>query len=231
MSTIRVRIPSRFNASVACWEGEIEDTGNTARNLGNAVLEALKQGADMSGANMSGADMFGANMSGADMSGADMSGADMSGADMSGANMSGANMSRANMSRANMSGAYMSGANMSGAIGAELPIARTRILPEGSLIGWKQLHSGIIAKLRIPEGAKRSHAFGRKCRAEFAEVLELWTPEGTPAPFGVSQHDVSFRYEVGKTVRPSTPFSEDWQEECEPGIHFYITRLEAENHT
>lgn len=139
-------------------------------------------------------------------------------------------MSGADMSRANMSGANMYGADMSGAMGAELPIARSRILPEGSLIGWKQLRSGIIAKLRIPEGAKRSHAFGRKCRAEFAEVLELWTPGGTPAPLGVSQHDVSFRYEVGKIVRPSTPFSENWEEECAPGIHFFITRLEAENY-
>jgi hypothetical protein len=39
-------------------------------------------------------------------------------------------------------------------------------------------------KLRIPAAARRSSATGRKCRAEFAEVLEV-----IGAEFGVSQHD------------------------------------------
>ena len=86
---------------------------------------------------------------------------------------SGANLSGAYLSGAYLSGAYLSGANLSGAKDAEFAIASTRILPDGDLIGWKKCNGGIIVKLRIPEAAKRSHSFGRKCRAEFADVTYL----------------------------------------------------------
>ena len=144
-------------------------------------------------------------------------------ANLSGANLSGANLSGANLSRANLSGANLSGADLSRAKDADRAIAMTRILPEGTIIGWKKLQDGVIAKLLIPEYAKRTHAFGRKCRAEFAEVLELFGAE-----VGYSQHDPMFAYRVGDVVRPKNAFSDDWQEECASGIHFFITRLEAE---
>ena len=157
-------------------------------------------------------------------SGANLSGAYLSGANLSGAYLSGAYLSGANLSGANLSGAYLSGANLRGAKDADTAIAMTRILPEGTLIGWKKLRGGVIAKLLIPEYAKRSHAFGRKCRCEFAEVLELHGAE-----VGYSQHDPKFVYRVGDVVKPDA-WSEDWQEECANGIHFFITRLEAENY-
>ena len=140
------------------------------------------------------------------------------------ANLRDANLRGANLSGANLSVAYLSDANLSDAKGADTAIAMTRILPEGTLIGWKKLRNGVIAKLMIPESAKRSHAFGRKCRAEFAEVLELHGAE-----VGYSQHDSTFVYRVGDVVKPDL-WSEDWQEECANGIHFFITRLEAENY-
>ena len=34
----------------------------------------------------------------------------------------------------------------------------------------------------------------------------------------------------GATVNPTLPFSDNWQEECESGIHFFITKIEAENY-
>jgi hypothetical protein len=131
----------------------------------------------------------------------------------------------ANLSRANLSGADLSRANLSGATGAELTIAKTRILPdEGAIIGWKKCRGDVIVKLLIPAEAKRSHAFGRKCRAERVEVLEVFGAE-----FGLSMHDATTVYRKGEVVRPDS-FSEDWQDECAPGIHFFITRLEAENY-
>ena len=158
----------------------------------------------------------------ADLSGADLSGANLSWADLSGATLSGANLSGAYLSGAYLSGAYLSGANLSraylsGAQNADLAIAQTRILPDGDLIGWKKLANGVIAKLRIPEDAKRSHAFGRKCRAEYAIVIE---------GDGFSQHDSSFKYTPGATVRPDD-FDPDWTRECAGGIHFFITKEEA----
>jgi hypothetical protein len=144
---------------------------------------------------------------------------------LSDANLSGAYLSGANLRDANLRDANLSGANLSDAKCAELAIAKTRILPEGDLIGWKKCAHGVIVKLRIPETAKRSHAFGRKCRAEYADVLEV---VGADAAFTYA-HGPCTEYRVGERVMPDS-FSEDWQDECSNGIHFYISRIEAENH-
>ncbi len=80
----------------------------------------------------------------------------------------------------------------------------------------------MIVKLRIPADARRSHAFGRKCRAEFADVLEV-----IGAEIGISKHDGKTEYRVGQRVTPDA-FDANWADECSNGVHFFITRLEAE---
>ncbi|MGL4232670.1 MAG: pentapeptide repeat-containing protein [Casimicrobium sp.] len=172
------------------------------------------------------ADLSGADLSGANLSGANLSGANLYGADLSGANLSGANLSGANLSGANLSGANLSGANLSGAIGSSLAVSKTRILPDGDLIVWKKCRDGVLVKLRVPAHAKRSHAFGRKCRCSEAIVLEIIGGE-----FATSIHDKSFVYRLGETVFPEQPFCENWQDECASGIHFYITEEEARAHS
>ena len=195
-------------------------------NLGGAYLGgAYLRGANLGGANLSGAYLRGANLRDANLRDAYLGGANLRGANLGGANLSGANLRDANLGGAYLGGAYLRGANLGGAKGAELAIAKTRILPEGDLIGWKKCARGVIVKLRIPEAAKRSHAFGRKCRAEYADVLEII---GADAAF-TDAHGPRTEYRVGERVMPDS-FSENWQDECSNGIHFYITRLEAENH-
>ena len=134
----------------------------------------------------------------------------------SGANLSGAYLSRANLYRANLSGAEIDYNSVA--------FQQTRILPEGQIIGWKKCRNNVIVKLSIPAEAKRSHAFGRKCRAEFADVIEIFG-----ADKAVSNYDNKATYEVGKRIYPDC-FDEDWQDECSNGIHFFITRIEAENY-
>jgi hypothetical protein len=95
----------------------------------------------------------------------------------------------------------------------------TLITPEGDIIGYKKLANGVICKLLIPAGAKRHNATGRKCRAEYAVVLE---------GEGRSAHDANSIYKIGETVRPTQPFDENRWNECAPGIHFFLTRGEAE---
>ena len=158
-----------------------------------------------------------ANLSGADLSRANLSRAYLSRAYLYRAYLSGANLSGADFSRADLYGA-----NLSNAQNAEIVIAITRILPDGDLIGWKKCRDDVIVKLRIPSDAKRSSAFGRKCRAEFADVLEVI---GTDV--GIGKHDGKTEYRVGQRVMPDK-WDDNWQEECSHGIHFYITRLEAE---
>ena len=148
-----------------------------------------------------------------------LSSADLSRADLSRANLSGANLSGADLSRADLSGASLSGIK-----NADMVIARTRILSEGDLIGWKKCKNNVIVKMQIPSDAKRSHAFGRKCRAEYVKVLEV-----IGAEVGIAQHDDKTEYRKGEIVKPDS-FDENWQEECAPGIHFFITRIEAENY-
>ena len=118
----------------------------------------------------------------------------------------------------------MSGANLSRILNATLSLARTIIVPNGELIVWKKCRNEIIVKLRIPSEAKRSNAHTRKCRAEFAEVLE--TSNGLSA---VSLHDNYFIYTVGETVRCLT-WEENRHIECGGGIHFYLTEDEAKAH-
>jgi hypothetical protein len=93
-------------------------------------------------------------------------------------------------------------------------------LPEGELIGWKKLQGDTICKLKIPVEAKRiGGLLGRKCRAEFAIVLE---GEGE----GLHNGHV---YKVGEKVVPDK-FDPNPLVECSHGIHFYITKMEAEAH-
>ena len=121
--------------------------------------------------------------------------------------------------------ADLRGADLRGAKNlSPLLVAQLAVLPdEGDVIGWKKCQDNVIVKLRIPADVKRSNATGRKCRAERAEVLEV-----IGAAVGVSDWDSSFVYRVGETVTPTDAFDEDRFCECAPGIHFFITRAEAE---
>jgi hypothetical protein len=216
-------------------------------SLSEAVTAAVKARANLAGANLAGAYLAGANLAGAYLAGANLAGANLAGAYLAGANLAGANLEGAYLAGANLEGAYLAGANLEGAYlagaylaganlegaylagaylarakGASLAIAQTRILPAGEIIGWKKLAEGKVAKLKIPADSERSHAFGRKCRAEFAVVLEI--SEGKS---GFSMHDSAFKYVVGETVKCAN-WDKDWTNECGGGIHFFITKEEAE---
>jgi len=201
------------------------------------VLAAVTAKKSLSFANLSSADLCFADLSSADLRFADLSSADLRFADLSYANLSSADLryadlrfanlcfadlSFANLCFANLSSANLSSADLSSADLRKLYATRT-ILPEGDLIGYKKLLGGTICKLRIPAAAKRVGGLvGRKCRAEFAVVLE---------GEGFSRHDPTFKYVVGETVRPKGAFNDSLVSECESGIHFFITRQEAEDYS
>ena len=175
-----------------------------------APMSYLRE-ADLRGANLSGADLRGANLSGADLSGADLRWADLRWADLRGADLR----------EAYLSGANLSGANLSGA--KNVPnMPWTIIVPEGELIVYKKVSNG-VAKLRIPVTALRSNATTRKCRASKAFVLEC--PEKAHALY-----DKAFAYNVGCYVEPKEPFDTNRWNECGSGIHFFLTREEAEQY-
>lgn len=88
------------------------------------------------------------------------------------------------------------------------------------MIGYKKLKNGIICKLEIPKGAVVFGINGTKFRTNIAKVLE---------GEGVSQHDNSFVYKKGKTVRVDN-FNLHYNAECASGIHFFKTKKEAKNY-
>lgn len=195
-----------------------------------AILE--KYGRDcLRRAGLSDANLRGANLSGADLSYAILSQANLNGADLSGADLRCADLWSADLWSANLRGANLRGANH-----VKLSIAKTSILPdEGDIIGWKKAWIGdipatpVIVKLLIPADAQRSNATGRKCRASTARVLDLQDKQGKSLPpdtTAYSGHDTDFTYKKGETIHVEDFDTNRWNE-CAPGIHFFITRIEA----
>ena len=119
----------------------------------------------------------------------------------------------------------------------------------GEFIGWKKVwivipdeHSvcrrigTAIVKLQITENAKRSSAFGRKCRCSEAMVLDIIPNKEAIKSLSevalmrfCSSQDIHFEYRLGDIVKVDD-FDEDRTHECAPGIHFFITRKEAEDY-
>lgn len=111
----------------------------------------------------------------------------------------------------------------------------------GSFIGYKKADGivngaskcPVIVVLEIPETAKRSSAFGRKCRCSEAKVLRIETLDGKIVDSSVKAEStwcMGFFYEVGSTVKPIDMFDPDRFYECSSGIHFFLNRQEAVNY-
>ena len=204
------------------------------------------RGANLRHANLLGADLrhaclLGADLRYAELCGANLCGADLCGADLFRANLRGANLYDACLCDANLYGACLLGADLRyaelcGANLSELTVAQTSILPdEGDIIGWKkawtdnEMPPTVIVKLLIPSDAQRLNATGRKCRASTARVLDLQDRQGNSLPpdaTAYSSFDPDFTYKKGETVHVEDFDTNRWNE-CAPGIHFFITRIEA----
>lgn len=177
--------------------------------------------------------LHGANLRFADLSDADLHGADLSDANLSDANLCGADLRGACLLGADLRYVHLYSAKLS-----ELTVAQTSILPdEGDIIGWKKAYvddaiddaTPVIVKLLIPADAQRSNATGRKCRASKARVLDLQDKQGNSLPpdtTAYSRYDTDFTYKKGETVHVEDFDTNRW-DECAPGIHFFITRIEA----
>ena len=166
------------------------------------------------------ADLRDANLRGADLSGADLSYADLSSADLRDAYLIGADLRGADLRGADLHCADLRGADLSGVIG----LVTFKMCPEvGQFIGFKKVNGSIITLL-IPADAKRVNAYGsRKCRAEFAYVLRVDGPT-----HALTAHN-GFVYPTSGLVTPDS-FDPDPRVECSHGIHFFITRQEAEEY-
>lgn len=201
---------------------DLSDTDLRNVNLHHALLIH----ADLCNADLSCAIINAANLSYADLSGANLCYTNLRNANISDANLCGANLSGANLSRANLRGT-----DLSKLIYDEDTAFYALQCPEtGSFIGYKKAH-GYIVELEILADAKRSSATSRKCRCSAAKVLSITTISGksTKVKEIASNRDSNFVYRVGEIVRVDC-FDENRWNECSTGIHFFITRSEAERY-
>jgi len=174
---------------------------SAALSVRDAVLDAVKQRKSLPGAYLHGADLRGADLRGANLQGADLWGAYLQGADLR-------------------------SAYLQDALGAESALARVQFIPEtGSFEAWKKCRNGVIVKLLIPEDAQRSHGAERKARASKAIVLEVF---GAQTGESCGSFEV-VEYRKGETVIPDKWDNDRWNV-CSHGIHFFLTRIEAEEH-
>ena len=160
-------------------------------------------------------------------------------ANLRGANLRGANLLGADLSFANLRGANLRFANLRGAKNIpEIACERLTIVPEsGSFIGYKKAYTeanshgvgNVIVELEIAADAKRSNGTGRKCRCSKAKVISITDGMGETFDTAYSKYDYRFKYAVGETVEVAD-FDDNRWKECAPGIHFFITRAEAENY-
>ena len=206
------------------WSADLRSADLRSADLRGADL----RGADLNGADLGGANLGGANLGDADLSGADLRSAYLSGANLSGADLRGADLGDADLRDAYLGGAYLGDADLSGAQYNEKTSFLAFVCPEeGDFIAWKRVGE-VIVKLRIPSESRRSSATSRKCRCEFAEVLELQNLDGTTYKDDkvVNDNYVETIYKVGEIVHPDSWDDNRWNE-CSNGIHFVMTRDEA----
>lgn len=164
----------------------------------------------------------------ADLRGANLRGANLSGADLRRANLREADLREANLRRANLRGANLYGANLSGAKNTELALAQIQFIPEtGAFEGWKKCRNGAIVRLLIPAAAKRSHGTERKCRASSVKTLACFDSKGKKIAKAVSAFSERVVYVPGKLTRADKWDDDRWNT-CSHGIHFFLTRAEAE---
>lgn len=203
----------------------------------DCLYDADLRYADLRGANLRDAYLGCACLRDADLGHADLRDAYLGDADLRYADLRGADLRGADLSDADLRYADLSDADLRDANHVQLSIAKTSILPdEGDIIGWKKayvdgtmLPKSVIVKLLIPSDAQRSNATGRKCRASTARVLDLQDKQGNSLPpdtMAYSGHDTDFTYKKGETVHVEDFDTNRWKE-CAPGIHFFITRIEA----
>ncbi len=201
------------------------------------LSDADLRGADLRNASLCHTNLKGADLRDADLRYADLSDADLRGADLRNASLCHTNLKGADLRDADLRGADLRGADLHRAYDAQLSIAKTSILPdEGDIIGWKKAWTDnempltpVIVKLLIPSDALRSNATGRKCRASTARVLDLQDKQGNSLPpdtTAYSSYDADFTYKKGETIHVENFDTNRWNE-CAPGIHFFITRIEA----
>lgn len=161
-------------------------------------------------------------------------------ADLGGANLRGAKFSCVNFCGANLRGADLCDLNLKNIKGiSRLPVELQTCPPSGSFEAWKKgrlyqctevVGDQCIIKLKIPWFARRTATINsRKCRAELAFVLAIYDKDGKSVErcYNSIFQKRRILYKVGEFVH-SRNYDASFTKECSNGIHFFMTKEEAE---
>jgi hypothetical protein len=206
------------------WLDSNEKEGKCANLSGADLTGANLYLVNLTGADLTSADLTSANLSGANLSYADLTSADLSGADLSDANLRCANLTGAILTGANFTCANLTGVDLTDTILDEKEQCRKGITLTEPMIGYKKSDEGKIITLEIPIGAKVFSINNDKRRTNKAKVIDMQGETELS-----SWYNTDFKYHVGDEI-DITDFNERYNVECGAGIHFFLTREEAEKY-
>ena len=198
-------------------------------DLRNADLEAADlRAADLRYADLRNADLRFADLRHTDLRAVNLRAADLRNADLEAADVEHANLSRADLGHANLRNANLRDANLRNANLEDVALPHFQICPQvGSFRAYKKVYSNtfvgveLVIEVEIPADAKRtSSLIGRKCRASHAITR-------TEDVHHYSNHSLGTIYKTGEVTRADA-YDDDIRVECTHGIHFFMTREEAE---
>jgi uncharacterized protein YjbI with pentapeptide repeats len=174
-----ITITHRWNQRVL-WQGE-------AASVKNAVLTAIKTGADLTGADLRGAVLRDAVLRGAVLRGADLTGADLRGAVLRDAVLRGADLTGADLRGADLTGVVLTGADLTDAVlrgadlrGADLTGADLFRLPTGET--WAEYLTETVPALLTAGG---------KSLESFADAWQCHSWDNCPMAHAFSTTDLS----------------------------------------
>ena len=150
--------------------------------------------------------------------------ADLTGADLTYTDLTGVRLFGANLTDADLTGTYLTFADLTDTILDEKEQCRKGIVLTEPMIGYKKSDEGKIITLEIPIGAKVFSINGNKRRTNKVNVIDMQGETELS-----SCYDASFKYHVGDEIEIKD-FDERYNVECSTGIHFFLTRKEAEKY-
>lgn len=225
-----------YLANASLYRAKLDHANLYAADLTKANLS----GAFLANANLSNACLLNARLCDTYLIGANLDNADLRDADLIHAHMQhsclnadlgGANLRSADLCDAILDNAILTNANLQGTMlynmlyntkGSLIEYRKGKILTE-DIIGYKKCKFNVIVTLLIPRGSIVFSINGHKCRTNRAKVIAI---DGADRAYSKYKY---MTYYVGDEFN-IYDFNLQYNIECAEGIHFFMTRQEAEDY-
>lgn len=215
---------------------------NEAHLSGATIFYTHMEGTRMARAVITDASLYVVHMGGANLENASFEGSKLGHVEMRMANIQSANFTSAGITEScRFEHAHLTNANFTSASiskdtsfdfadlhGCEFDgEERNRLgrILDRPVTGYKKSREGDIVTLEIPKGAVVFSINNNKCRTNMAKVTDT---DGKPELSSI--FDKEFKYRVGDEIAPVGEFDLMYNIECASGIHFFLTREEAERY-